>query len=226
MLQGHALQTLQLIDVERVRSLIPPELEIISVFPGKTVGGVYLSYYGSGSVLEYSELIVVAGLVSYSGKLGGWVSHIYVDNPNSVAGGREIWGLPKQLAEFTWENGKAVKPDAGHSSASWHHNQVTVRQGAQLLCSLRYNWQSFGLPIPFSGNIFSTLDSSILLFQGQVESHIGLVNGKLTVPAESPFGSLELGKPWLTLYCDQMRLITREPEAVGHRKTEFSYSVN
>ncbi|HEY9821570.1 MAG TPA: acetoacetate decarboxylase family protein, partial [Candidatus Sericytochromatia bacterium] len=96
-LQGYAIQSLQLIDIERVRPLIPTEFEIISVLPGKTVGGVYLSYYGSGSVLEYSELIVAAGMVRYSGKIGGWVSHIYVDNADSVAGGREIWGLPKEL---------------------------------------------------------------------------------------------------------------------------------
>lgn len=67
-LQGYAIQTVQLIDIEQVRPLIPSELEIVSIWPGKTVGGVYLSYYGSGSVLEYSELIVVAGVVSYSRK--------------------------------------------------------------------------------------------------------------------------------------------------------------
>jgi hypothetical protein len=70
-LQGYALLTSQLIDVERVRPLIPSELDIISVLPGKTLGGVYLSYYGSGSVLEYSELIVNAALVRCSGKIGG-----------------------------------------------------------------------------------------------------------------------------------------------------------
>jgi acetoacetate decarboxylase len=31
-----------------------------------------------------------------------------VDNPDSVAGGREIWGLPKELAEFSWLGGDRV----------------------------------------------------------------------------------------------------------------------
>src|SRR4028119_2333800 len=139
-LQGYALQTLQLIDVERVRPLIPPEFDIVSVLPGKTVGGVYLSNYGSGSVLEYSELIVNAAMVRYSGKIGGRVSHIYVDNGDSVAGGREIWGLPKELAEFTWDNG----------------SRVTVRQGNKLLCSLNYNQQSFGWRQWLGASGFST----------------------------------------------------------------------
>ncbi len=101
-LKGYAFLTLQLLDIARVRPLIPPALNIISVLPGKTIGGVYLSKYNSDSVLEYSELIIIAGFLSYKGKFGGWVSHIYVDNPESVAGGREIWGLPKELAQFTW----------------------------------------------------------------------------------------------------------------------------
>jgi hypothetical protein len=213
-LRGYALQTLQLIDTDRVRLFIPPEFEIISVFPGKTVGGVYLSNYVSGSVLEYSELIVVAGLVSYSGKLGGWISHIYVDNADSVAGGREIWGLPKELAEFTWENGvNKTSPE----------NRVTVRQDNQLLCSLSYTQQSFGLDVPFSGNVLSTLASSVLLFKGHAESRVGLVSGKLVVPTESPFGNLGLGQPWLTVYCDRLCLTAGVPEVVGHRQAAHSY---
>ena len=70
-LQGCAYQTLQLLDCDRVRPLIPAELNLVSVFPGKTIGGVYLSNYSTGSVLEYSKLIVIAAFVSYGGKIGG-----------------------------------------------------------------------------------------------------------------------------------------------------------
>ena len=214
-LQGYALQTVQLIDVARVRSLIPSEFDIIPVLPGKTLGGVYLSYYGSGSVLEYSELIVVAGIVRYSGRIGGWVSHIYVDNADSVAGGRELWGLPKELAEFTWEKST--------HAASEYENCVTVRQGEQTLCHLGYNQPSFGLQIPFSGDVLSTRSDSILLFNGKFEARVGLVSSKLQVPLESPFGSLDLDQPWLTFYCEKLRLIAGVPEVVGHRESVLSY---
>lgn len=217
-LHGYAVQTLHLLDVERVRPFIPPEFEIVSVLPGKTIGGVYLSYYGSGSVLEYSELIVVGGIVNFSGKLGGWVSHIYVDSTDSVAGGREIWGLPKELAEFTWDN--PSDSVTGDSPIPADRHRVTVRQGSRLLCSLNYSQPSFRLPIPFSGNVLSTLGSSILIFKGQVESSVGLVSSHLTVPSESPFDSLELSQAWLTVYCDRLRLIAGMPEAVGYRQAE------
>lgn len=206
-LQGYAMQTLHLIDIDAVRHLIPSELEIISLWPGKTLGGVYLSRYGPESVLEYSELIVIPAVVGYKGKIGGWVSHIYVDNPDSVAGGREIWGLPKEMAEFTWEKGE----------------RVTVRQGNRILCSLNYNQQTLAWRQWFGGSSFSTMNSDLLLFPAELESRLGLIGSKLEVPAESPFSGIGLGQPFLTVRCDNMSLRVGAPFVVGQRAVEFSY---
>jgi len=211
-LKGYAIQTVQLVDLEKARPFIPPEFEIVSVWPGKTIGGVYLSSYGLGSTMEYNELIVVAGSVSYKGQLGAWVSHIYVDNSDSVAGGREIWGLPKELAEFTWEKREGDRAN------------VTVRQGNKQLCSLNYSQQGIAWKFPFNGNVFSALNSDLLLFKGELEARIGLVNGQLDIPTESPFSSLNLGQPWLTLYCEELRFVAGVPEVVGEREVAFSYS--
>ncbi|MBW4620995.1 MAG: acetoacetate decarboxylase family protein [Cyanosarcina radialis HA8281-LM2] len=201
-LQGHALQTLHSIDIKNARPLIPSEFNIISIWPGKTLGGVYLSAYSSGSVLEYSELIVIAGVVSYAGKLGAWISHIYVDNPNSVAGGREIWGLPKELAQFTWQQ----EEDGWEASASL---------SSQELCRLSYSQTRFSWPLPFKGTVFSTLGTDILCFPGQLKSHLGLVRSNLTVPPQSSFAGLNLGQPWLTVYCDRLDLTVNAPTRVG-----------
>lgn len=209
-LKGYAIQTVQLLDIERSRPLIPQELEIISIWPGKTVGSVYLSSYKFGSTLEYNELIVVAGMVNYSGNIGAWISHIYVDNPNSVAGGREIWGLPKELAEFTWLTGE--------------ESSVTVRQGNREICSLIYTKPSLAFPVSLALPSFSSLASDFLLFKGDFASRVGLVSGKLQLPTESPLTSLNLGQPWLTAYCDDLRFVANAPEVVGQRKVEFSYS--
>jgi len=213
-LQGYALQTWQLLDVERVHPFIPPEMELVRVLPGKTLGGVYFSHYGSGSVLEYSELIVTAGLVTYSGKFGGWISHIYVDNADSRAGGREIWGLPKELAEFTWEK--------SHCTTSGYSNCLIVRQAERTLCHLSYNPPNFGLPLPLSANAFSTQSASILLYNSKFESHVGIVASQLQIPTESPFANLGLEQPWLTLYWNQLHLVVGSPKVVGHRKTVVS----
>ncbi|MEG5015781.1 MULTISPECIES: acetoacetate decarboxylase family protein [unclassified Microcoleus] len=215
-LQGYAVETLQLVDVARVRPLVPSELEIVSLLPGKTLGGIYISSYGLGSVMEYNELIVVSAIANYAGKWGAWISHIYVDNPNSVAGGREIWGLPKELAQFSWEGSPSVK-------AAPLGYRVTVRQENRQLCSLNYSQQSLVLPLPFSGNVFSADSSNLLLFKGGLQSHIGLIKGELEVAEESPFASLNLGQPLLTVACEDMRLKVAAPEVVGNRAVEFSY---
>ena len=213
-LQGYAIQTLQLIDIQQVRPFIPPEFEIISVLPGKTIGGVYLSNYSSGSTLEYSELIIAPGIINYSGKVGGWISHIYVDNSESVAGGREIWSLPKELADFTWEK-------ASQNSAK-SENMVIVSQGTKTLCQLRYNIPNFSFPVPFSGDVFSTKLNSILLFKGEFSANIGLCGSQLEIPIESPFASLGLERPFLTFYCKNLRLVAGTPKVAGFREVSLT----
>lgn len=209
-LQGYALQTCQLLDAQKVRPFIPPQFELVCVLPGKTVGGIYVSHYGTGSVLEYSELIVIAGLVSYSRQIGGWISHIYVDNADSVAGGRNIWGLPKELAEFTWE-----KHNSSHSASK---NRLLVRQGERTLCHFSYNPPNFELQLALSANAFSTKSDSILLFKSHFESRLSLIAAQLQVPNESSFANLGLDHPWLTISLNQLRLVVGSPEAVGLRE--------
>ncbi|MCC5641659.1 acetoacetate decarboxylase family protein [Nostoc sp. CHAB 5824] len=198
-LQGYAIQTLHLVNIDQVRPLIPLELEIISVWPGKTLASVYLSNYGSGSVLEYSELIVAPAVVNYQSKIGGWVSHIYVNNADSVAGGREIWGLPKELAKFTWEQGKFV----------------TVHQENRKLCSLNYNQQSLAWRQWLTASAFGTKGGDLLIFPAELESVLGLISSKLEIPGESPFSGIGLGQPWLTVRCEQMSLRIDAPKVVG-----------
>lgn len=202
-LQGNAISSLHINDVDRVRHLIPAELDIISI-GGKTVSGVYLSYYGTGSVLEYSELIVIPAVVGYRGKIGGWVSHIYVDNADSVAGGREIWGLGKQLAEFNWEKGE----------------RVTVRQGNQMLCSLNYGKHSLAWPQYLGGNSFSTKNADLLLFVAQLNARFGFVGSQLEVPQESPFAEMGLGQPFLSVRLEEMNLQVFAPSVVAQQSAE------
>ncbi|MDB9374832.1 acetoacetate decarboxylase family protein [Nodularia sphaerocarpa] len=199
-LKGDAIQTLHLVNIDQVRRLVPAGLDIISVWPGKTLGGVYLSQYKSGSVLEYNELIVAPAVVIYQGKIGVWVSHIYVDNADSVAGGREIWGLPKELADFTWAE-----------------KRVTVRQGDVLLCTLNYDQQSLRWRQRLGAASFSTMGTNLLKFDFDFESCLGLVGSKLEVAAESPFSGIGLNQPFATVGCEQMTLQVNAPKVVGQR---------
>lgn len=88
--------------------LIPAdELPAGSVLPGRRplrwgrrvlVGAAFVRY--EGGVLEYDELLVAVPSRGRGG-LRVTIPLIWVDSPASRAGGRELWGIPKELAEFT-----------------------------------------------------------------------------------------------------------------------------
>lgn len=199
-LKGFAFQTLHLIDLAKASPFISPALEIVLVAPGKTLGGVYLSNYGAGSSLEYSELIVVAGLVKREQTIGAWVSHIYVDNPDSVAGGQEIWGMPKELAAFDWQTGA---------------QQVIVQQENQVLCSLRASsrvslWrQAIAFPA------YSLLNSNFVRFNATALANFGLISAKLEVPGASPFARVIDTPPTIAASADALELKVDAPRVVG-----------
>lgn len=202
-LKGYAVQTLNFIDIERAKPFIPSELGIVSVLPGKTLGGIYLSAYVSGS-LQYNELIVVPGLTRYEGKIGAWISHIYVDSEASVAGGREIWGLPKEMAQFTWER-----------------DRVTAKQNDRLLCGLNFqpswlNLSTWWQP-QFSANAFGGLDTNLLLFSNNFAANIVMLSGKATIPQNTPFASLNLSQPQFTFKLNQLNLTTGVPKIIGKK---------
>lgn len=201
-LRGAALQSLYAIDITQVRPLIPPELEIVTVFPGKTLGGIYVARYEQGSSLEYSELIAAAAIVRSGWQWGGWISHIYVDNPDSVAGGREIWHLPKELAAFNWQGS----------------TQVSVSQGSQTLCTLNSSPPIFGFPINLTLPVFScdrnsSADSHLFLFHGEFQGQMSWVNTQLNIPIESPLNHLNLAQPWLSMSSPSLNCVAQTPTA-------------
>ncbi len=198
-LKGFAFQTLHLIDIATASPFIPPALAIVSAAPGKTLGGIYLASYGSGSSLEYNELIVIAGVVKRGQAIGAWVSHIYVDNPDSVAGGREIWGMPKELATFDWQAGA---------------RRVVVQQDNRVLCSLSSSWRVSLSRQAIAFPAYSLLNSNFLLFNARASANFGLIGATLEVPEGSPFKQLIKAMPISAFSADSLELRVDAPRVV------------
>lgn len=199
-LKGYGLQTFHLLHVEQVQSYLPPDLTIVQVLPGLTVGMIYVASYSAASVMPYNELIVVNAIASYQGKVGAWISHIYVDNPDSVRGGREIWGLPKELADFNWQTGQSP--------------QVQVSQDDRMLCSLTCKWRSASFPgfqFPVGAPILSKLGTQFLTFPGQGNLGLHIAGIDLQIPPESPFAPMNFGQPWMSFYSDPLRFTAGVP---------------
>ena len=76
---------------------------------GRAVVGAAFVNYVPGGALHYDELLVAVPTVGRGG-LRVTIPQIWVDSPASQAGGRALWGIPKQLASFTRvDDGRRVR---------------------------------------------------------------------------------------------------------------------
>lgn len=65
--------------------------------------------YLSGT-LTYDE-IIIGSLVRYKWRMALYVHNIWVDSIPSLWGGRELWGLNKELAHFDWQDDMVTAQD-------------------------------------------------------------------------------------------------------------------
>jgi hypothetical protein len=113
--------------------------ELLLIPTGLTTGVMLAAY--TGGTLAYHELIVFGrGLV---------VSEIYVDDARSRAGGREIWNLPKELADFRLSPGR-----------------FEVRRAGELLLSARVRRRPGRVPLAFPTPTLGELDGRLSLAIG------------------------------------------------------------
>jgi acetoacetate decarboxylase len=197
-LKGYGFLALYWIDIKHVRSAIPQRLQICTPLPGKTIGCVYVGIYEEGSTLQYGELIVASALVIDSGKVGAWISHICVDNPDSQAGGREIWGLPKEMAQFELQL-EGVDPF------------IQVTQADRLLCRFQSHWHLPGIAIPIQVPAFSLLNSQLVHFKGAGTIKWHWAGIDVDILPESPIAELGLGQPFMTVLLSSIDLSVEAP---------------
>ena len=67
--------------------------------PAGVYGAAFVSYE-AGSPLTYSELLVARPISTDRDGRRVTITDIWVDSPASVAGGRELWAIPKGLCDF------------------------------------------------------------------------------------------------------------------------------
>ncbi|MCA9519598.1 MAG: acetoacetate decarboxylase family protein [Myxococcales bacterium] len=184
------LYAVHLVPVRAVAPYVPRGLEIVSI-AGRTLGVVFLSYYGPESTLEYHELIVMPALVRYRGRLASWVTHIYVDNELSVRGGRRVFGLPKEMAHFDWLGGR---PGVARLSLAGEP-LITVRYGAPL--GRVAGW--------IGGPSISVVQNEVLFFLSRLRAEYGLCRVSYEIARTSPLAELELGRPLFGILGGSMR---------------------
>jgi hypothetical protein len=115
--------------LDAVRGLVPAPLRLLPVWPGRALAVLLIGVYGEGSTLRYGELAGIVGPVLAGARPGGLVTSIWVDDDRSQAGGRALWGLPKQLAVLRWRPGTVeVRDPAGSpiAHARWREPRARL----------------------------------------------------------------------------------------------------
>jgi acetoacetate decarboxylase len=171
-----AVLAVSTLDAAAARRHAPGDLALYGL-GGRTLGGLLAARYRPASTLAYSELAVVLGLAR-----GGWcVGPLYVDDAASLRGGRELFGVPKELATFTWQ------PDS-----------VEVQRDGQLIVRLAWSAPRLRLPLPVLATVVGAARSfrvAGLLRAMPVRVHVD-------VPEASPLAPLRLTRPPIALAGD------------------------
>lgn len=187
-LADSAVVTLHLVDAARLEALVPREFHVVRVLPGKTVGGLYFATYGPGSDLAYNELIVIPALVMRAGRFYPWVSHIWVDHPASLAGGRTELGVPKELGRFSVE----VTPAGRRVDVE---GVATIEQARGRLT----------IPAWLAGasanlDVRDAAGGRAIAFQNAFKGRLGFARASVTLDPNGPLSGLGFHAPFASLW--------------------------
>jgi len=154
---GRAFVQPYLVDASRLR--LPPGFAPVTV-AGRAIGVLGLVEYTPPSPLTYAELVwmpcMVAVPTADRTARGYFVDKMYVDSPASLAGGREIWALPKQLARFQLGEREAI---------------VDTEDGAHLVLELAHRGPAARAPI--GGATVQAAAEAIVRFRGSGNARVG-----------------------------------------------------
>lgn len=123
----------------RATALPPLPVRPVTVFGRAVVGTAFVDYRPPG--MAYHE-VLAAVLVRRGLRFGVSIARIWVDSPTSLAGGRELWGIPKEPAEFEWGRDLAASARDEHGPIASVRAR-TPRSGVRLPAA-GSTWQAFG----------------------------------------------------------------------------------
>ncbi|MGI5214705.1 acetoacetate decarboxylase family protein [Plantactinospora sp. CA-290183] len=196
------------------RDLPPLPGELARVVRPVTLGGRGLIgtawvVYEPGGVLHYRELLC-AVLVRDGARPRVSITGIWVDSPTSRDGGRELWGIPKELAALEI-GGTADRDGAGELAASAGTGsgpiaRAVVRAGRRL----PGRW-----PLRFS--VAQLLGARVRTTPVRCRAGVGVGSAGWDVDPAGPLGYLAGRRPLFTLTLRDFRLVFGSAGAAAGR---------
>jgi Acetoacetate decarboxylase (ADC) len=202
-LHGWAIQTLHAIPLEAARRYVPQGLPIIPILPGHTLATLVFASYESGS-LAYHELLLGIGLVWLRGPRF-CIPRIWVDSAASVAGGREIWKLPKEPARF----------DLRRSGDS-----ITIE--AADICRIDARASRHTVPLWFPALAFGE-DAAGTMFPFSAYMRARTSLARVTIsPLSDTFASMQLSRPFVGVRYESLDVLVHGPSAASAVRSPFA----
>jgi hypothetical protein len=97
-LHGHAYIGAWLVPRAQLPAPHSPSTKAVTIL-GRGILGAAFFVYEEPSPLTYNEIMATV-LVRQGWRLRVSITHIWVDSPASRDGGRDLWAIPKELADF------------------------------------------------------------------------------------------------------------------------------
>lgn len=176
---------------DKLYEVLPADTTPIAI-RGRALVGVAFVSYEPGGALAYSELL--AAVMTRSGvRPRVTIPDIWVDSEASLAGGRELWNIPKALGRFDRRLRGAdvcmrMKKD-GRQVASLD---------ARVMRRLRPGWQTASL------STAQRLDDSTVVAHSAIRMHPCALRTRWEFPPEGPLGYLSGHRPLLSVALTDM----------------------
>ena len=184
-LHGHGCLSLW---AARVRDLpeLPAGVRPVTAFGRALVTTAFVDYL-PGSLLPYRELLA-AVLVRRGLRFGLSITHIWVDSPASRAGGRALWGVPKELAELT------IVPAPAFAAT------------ATGIAEARHTSYGRGVPLPVAGSVFQTRGGTLARTPVRASGRVRFAAVRWRPAPDGPLAWLRGRSPFLGLSVVSFRM--------------------
>lgn len=146
----------------------------------------FVSYSDRGQ-MAYDELLA-AVLVRHGRGVGLSITDIWVDSPTSMAGGRALWGIPKELATF--EGLSAAAAGVPIASASFTPGRLPA----------------VSLPFPVRSKVVQRLGERTVASPIRAGGRVRTATASWRFAPEGPLAWLRAGRPVLSLVAEEFQM--------------------
>lgn len=215
-LRGDMVVQLRTLDADLAIERLPRGLTPV-LRRGQTLAGVAWVDYRPTGVLAYRELLVAVAVL-HGARPSVCVTDIWVDSVASLQGGRELWGIPKELAEFPTFDGTrfSITPTTGPgadgraeaASATWRPACSGSSSSSGSGSGRRSVWPPSRLPfrLPTRYSLVQDLDGRLVRSRVRSTGIVEFGEIRLDVDPAGPLGHLTHGRPLRSLAVRDFRL--------------------